>query len=516
MQTEKEYLSARDVMTLRCESAAEYSLPDYNGDVKKVLTVKTKAFPAGKFVGEDLLEFSGSVTYEVVYLDGENNVTHAEFSSGYDGAVRINPDTYVDSDVFTSVSGCNMRLVGPRKICVKSTLDNEIRISERKRYEINGDAFDEYEPETSVKTVNVSARFFGSVEADEITEEILSIEGAIADEVEILLSDAEFIPGSIEKKDNEVEVKGSIRVTLLYRNADEKPRIVTKDIAFDEEIELEGAGSLDALDIRVDLTSLKTGVEPTEDGVSLVVTLVAVPVAYGIKNTGIEVVRDAYLKERGTSNDYSEFGYTEHICTETYEEKFELKRPASELGIEDIGEIIWAESAVRSEKCDFDEKGVKIDGEIKFSGIACKVSEDGTPSYYPIKFTASFSQNVNVSCQKHDNMRIDCSVRSMDTKMEFTENDLYACATICTLITINSQRRQRCLGSSFLTDEEYSRDESIITVYYPEPSETLFEIAKRFHTSVYAIAETNRLTENVFASSDEGVGTSDVKKLIIK
>ena len=61
MQTEKEYILGREINALRCESVGEYSLPDYNGDVKKVLLVKTQVYPAGKFVGEDLLEFSGSV-----------------------------------------------------------------------------------------------------------------------------------------------------------------------------------------------------------------------------------------------------------------------------------------------------------------------------------------------------------------------------------------------------------------------------------------------------------------------
>lgn len=516
MQTEKEYLSGRDNVTLRCESVGEYSLPDYNGDVKKVLAVKTRVFPTGKFVGDDSLEFSGAVGYEVVYLDGENNVTHAEFSTDYDGAVRISSDTYVDSDVFTTVSSCNMRLVGPRKLSVKCSLDNEIRISERKCYEIVGDAFDEYEPQTSERSVNVLAQFFGSGEVKEFSDEIVSIDGAIADEVEILLTDAEFITDSIEKSDDDLNVKGNVRVTLLYRNGDEAPRTAFKEISFDEDVELDGASSLEALDVRVDITSLKGKVEPTEDGVSLIVTFVATPVVYGVKNTEIQLISDAYLKERGTSNDYSEFGYTEHICTETFEDKFESKIPASELEIDNHGEIIWSESTARVEKCDFVENGVQIDGEIRFSAIACQVSEDNTLSYFPVKFTLPFSKNVNVSCQKHDNMRINCSVRSTNTKIEIGENDVFASSDLSILITVNSQRRQRCLGASYLTDEEYARDESVVTVYYPDPSESLFEIAKRFHTSVSAIAQTNRLTESVFSSSNDAIGLSDIKKLIIK
>ena len=61
MQTEKEYTVGREIHALRCESSGEYSLPDYNGDVKKVLFVRPKLFPSGKVVADGVLELSGIV-----------------------------------------------------------------------------------------------------------------------------------------------------------------------------------------------------------------------------------------------------------------------------------------------------------------------------------------------------------------------------------------------------------------------------------------------------------------------
>ena len=516
MQTQKEYLSGREIDALRCESIGDYSLPDYNGDVKKVLAVKTKVFPTGKFVGDNLLEFSGSVGYDVVYLDSENTVTHAEFTTDYDGAVRINSEIYVDSDIATSVSSCSLRLVGPRKLSVKALLDNEVRITESKSYEISGDSFDEYEPEVSTTTVNVLAHHFAKGESKEYTEELISIEGAISDEVEILLTDVEFVLDTVENEDDNVKVNGCYKILLLYRNSDSTPRMLTKEISVSETVALECASSSRYIGVRADVTSVKGRVEPTEDGVSIAVSFSAVPVIYGIKNTELEVVLDAYLKERGVDNEYTEFGYTEHICTESMEEKFEAKVPLSELGVENAREIIWCESAPRVEKCDFDENGVIIDGEIRFSAIACQVNENEEETYSPIKLNVPFTQNVKYSCQKHDNMRANCDVRCFDSKMIIDSNYASISCVLSTSVGVNSQRRQRCLGSSYLTDDEYSRDESIVTVYYPDITESLFDIAKKFHTSVSAIAENNRLTQSVFASSLEPLGSFDIKKLIIK
>jgi hypothetical protein len=113
-------------------------------------------------------------------------------------------------------------------------------------------------------------------------------------------------------------------------------------------------------------------------------------------------------------------------------------------------------------------------------------------------------------------MRAHCAVVASDPKIIIDENNVFASVDIAMLVTVSAEQRQRCLGASYLTDEEYSRDESVITVYYPNSSESLFSIAKKFHTSVAAIAEANRLTQSVFAESGSPIGTADVKKLLIK
>ncbi len=516
MQTEKEYLSGRDICALRCESVGEYVLPDYNGDVKKVLAVKTKVFPAGKFVGDESLEFSGSVGYDVVYVDGENSVTHAEFFTDYDGAVKINSETYMDSNVKTTVSSCSMRLVGPRKLSVKCLLDNDIKISEKRKYDILGDAFDEFEPELSTKTVSVFAQYFGTGEERVLTEEIINIDGAIADEVEILLTDSEFILDSLDKDDDKVHVKGRIKIILLYRNGDDVPCMVTKEIPIEEFVQMDEVKDLETLEARVEISKLKSTVEPTDDGVSLGVSISVLPMLFGVKNSDFEIVLDAYLKERGTENEYAEFGYNEHICTASAEEKFEGKLSLDDIGIESKSDIIWSESSARVESCEFENNYVKINGEIRFSAIACQVFEDGSPLYHPVKASLPFVQIVNNSCQIHDNMHINCSVCTTDTKIEIGENDVLLSAVLLAYVTLNAQRRQRCLGASYITDEEYVRDESVVTVYYPDSSESLFEIAKKFHTSVSSIAENNRLTQNVFAAYDEPLSSSEIRKLLIR
>ena len=516
MQVEKEYTVGREINALRCESVGEYSLPDYNGDVKKVLLVKTQVYPSGKFVGEDLLEFSGSVGYEVVYVDGENSVTHAEFSTDYEAAVKISSGNYVDSDVKTAVSSYNMRLVGPRKFSVKCSLESDVRISERREHSIDGDAFMEYDPEYVSTTANVYTPAFALADTREFNEEILTIEGAIADEVEVLACEVCPDVSISEKTDSTATVKGCLKVDILYKNSDNNLKRAEKDIPYSEEVSFDWANDFDSIDLRMETVNKKATVVPTEEGVAISVCASLAPKLYARRNVPLNLVTDMYLKERGTDNEYSDFGYSEYVCTESYKGEVNVKYPFDELDVDDISDIIFVDAALRSENCEITDEGVKISGEIRFSAIACQVSDQGERAYLPIKFSTPYEETVNISCQMRDNMRSNCSVWLENVKMEIGDGCVIASGDLLASVSLISDRRQRCLSASYITDDEYSSDESVVTVYYPDSSESLFEIAKKFHTSVGAIAENNRLTETVFASSSESLVNCGVTKLLIK
>ena len=113
-------------------------------------------------------------------------------------------------------------------------------------------------------------------------------------------------------------------------------------------------------------------------------------------------------------------------------------------------------------------------------------------------------------------MRTNCSLQLTDVKMAVEDGCAMASAEIFASVSVLADKRQRSLSASYITDEEYISDDSVVTVYYPDTQESLFDIAKKFHTSVGAIAQSNRLTETVFASSSKPLATCGVTKLLIE
>ena len=64
-------------------------------------------------------------------------------------------------------------------------------------------------------------------------------------------------------------------------------------------------------------------------------------------------------------------------------------------------------------------------------------------------------------------------------------------------------------------DEAYSKEGAKITVYYPTAEDTLFSVAKRFHTSAVKVASDNSLTESVMSRENSEGSLQGVKKLLI-
>ncbi len=518
MQTQNEYLLDRSIPALHSESAGEYPLPDYNGDVKRILMIKPRVIPSGKFLGDDAVEFSGVVNYDIVYLDGENNVTHADFSTDYDLSVKVLSDEYVDADISTTVAAYNVRLIGPRKFSAKCSLESNVHITERRALSVEGDAFESYEPEVAEVSVDVlHCSSFGGDER-EYAEELVRLEGAIVDEVQVLLSDVWVDVKSVTPtSEGRADIKGEMHFTLVYKNGDMMPEKVSRTFAYNESVSGDEIDSFQSVRAVANVLSVKSDINPDADGVAIVVSTILEPVLKCMKNEPLVVVKDAYLKERGTRAEYGDFNYTEFICSESADDDFGVRVALADMNDMSANcSFIHTEATPRVDLCEIVDNKVKISGEIRFSAIACEVNDKGEKNYVAVKHNAPFEQFININCQIHENMYPECSIYTYDTSIDIDGDSVYLSCSLRSSVSIVARRRQRCLGGAYLTDEEYSDDNSVITVYYPEEGESVFGIAKRFHTSVRTIAEDNMLSESVVATSDTSILTHGIKKLIIK
>ncbi len=513
----------RDVSYIKCtrcadvytESVADYILPDYLGDVRKILFTEASVRPSGRFADGEVVEFSGIVDYNVVYLDAEGHLASAEFTSDYDFSVRCS-ESYHDSVADTRVVACNIRLVGPRKINARATIRANTRLMDRCSISTSGSAFDcQYTPEIDSGWVNVSSCRISSVSEREYAESIMHLDGAIADEVSVVYSSGECSVEERIAEDGAVRLKGKLRIKAVIKNGDEPAFGVEKAIPFDETIDFgELSGEMSIIP-KMTLTSLKMTVNPDEGGCDVVASAIVECYIVGEENDRVSIILDGYLKECPTDNSYVDFKYSTLLDNLQIKSAHSCEHPRSEVESDGLREIILLSSDVKLDNIEMESGRLVLSGEVKYSGIASEMIDDAV-SYVGIKFSSPFSINVNHNCQIDSKVQVEAALSSFETSASLDAERIYASCNIEGRVSLYGNNEKTVLATMAIGENAHCEsDRAKITVYYPSGEETLFSVAKRFRTSGLKLAQDNDITASVFAADNEGGGLDGVKKLII-
>ncbi len=495
------------------ESSCEYVLPDYLGDVKKVLSSSAKVVPSGKFAADDALETAGIVQYDIIYLDSENKLSAASFSSDYDTTVDTD-DSYLDSYIRTSVSTYSIRLTGPRRISAKANVALDGVISCNDDISVSGSVFDgTYSPKLRYEKIKIERMKSADMLEREYAEEVMKLDGVNADEIEIVTNSAIVRITDAEAIDGGVVVRGVISFVSIIRVNSEPPFAITREIPFEETVEIEGAALGSSALADAYLSSVTSSANDTDGGASVVASIIMDISAIELNNEEIELATDSYLCERDTEESYDDFKYTEHHFSGKTELSSTIKMPVSDCVGEGFSEFLVLTAMFRAVELDNTESEMKIKAEAQFSGIACEINAENESNLIPVKFSFPMSFDVNNNCQLKDGpaLSVKLSPCLVDWSVD-VDRLILKCRTDARIYSSVEQCRKRLICSEIVSEREYAPSLSRIRVYYPEAGEDLYSVAKKFHTTVEALASCNELAETVSSLGTE----AGVSRLIIE
>ena len=499
-----------------CESACDYSLPDYKSDLRRVLYSKAEVIPAASFIDSGEVCYSGVVNYSIVYLNGENELEGLEITSDYDGAVKSESEGAECVSVDTRVANYSLRLVGPRRLQARASLSSEITLGESVCREIGGDAF------KNSDTLQLSQLQFkvGRVrsflsEERELAAKIGDFEGAIADEVRVIHSSATARVDDASLTVGGVEIRGSAVVNSLVRIRGEAPVKLSAVIPFEETVGAEGISDESEIFAEGRISSVKVEVNPAEFGCEITADVIAEISVISHENTEVSAIDDAYLTNGYADCEYESFAYDECLPSifETVRAEENVERAA--LGLSGARDIVLAD-ALPKLQAEIDADGtVRVSGEIKFSGIASEVGDGGELSFISFKHSVPFEKKLGALSCGEGVTRCECRVGTLSSAADIDKGQI--CFSYEGKVSVFA-REKKCVRmlASMKTGESDGgeRRPSRVTVYYPDRSDSLFGIAKKFRTTVRNIAVDNALTESVVSSGT--VNGINVKKLIIR
>lgn len=516
MKTEFEFTRNNKLADVYTDSSTDFLLPDYNGNVKKLLYTSAELRPSGKFADGDSVEFSGIVVYDVIYLDSDDIISSVSFTSDYDYSVKCSSEKYKDSYADTKISNYSFRLNGPRKISAKASIVGSVKLTEADEISLGGTAFNgNYEPELDERVVKLQKTLVSQTKERDFAESIATLDGSAHEDVTVIFSHAESMCDSMEYSDGEINLKGRIRIIAVIKNDDEPLFTVEKFIPFEEMLVIENADEYMKFIPELAISSLTSNVNATENGCDVVVSVILELSVIGEGNYRQNMVVDSYLKSHQTENEYENFSYNEveNVFSTRLNHACELSK--GELEAQGLREILFLTATPKIENTEFAEDSIIIRGEMKYQGVATEMREDDKVGYITLKHSAPFEISIPTECSEC-NLRFDTRVFTHSSSASFDLNNIYLSSVIDSYVTAINAGNEKILKSATVKDDSpIEANGSHITVYYPSESETLFEVAKKFHTSKSRIATNNLISQEVFADDNPKGKLLGVKKLII-
>ncbi len=502
------------VLKKEIECSTDYVLPDYLGDIRKVLSVRASAIPAGKFVSGGDINMGGIVGFEVLYTDADGRLGSFTLSADYDASVPVVSDTYIDSYTDTRVVNYGIRLTGPRKLTARAGLRLTALVKSEDDLSVSGDALtSDRAGETLSAEIKREEILVGKSHEREFAD-AAEHTAVPAESIEILTTSGFVRISEAVAVEGGASVKGTLIITALVKTDDGMPFAIKKTIPFDETVEIDGAGA--DMQVMADgiITSVSANAVDDGEGSSINVSVMAEFSAIAARNETVTVISDGYLRDVETAANYGTYKYSELLALGTCDGRVDGSVSLSELGLGEPDEILSCMADVRISGVTPARDGFEIEGEITVSAVACQIKESDEPSLMPVKFTVPLDINVNCGCQILDDGSIECRAWAADVECALDGERLSVeCVLSLSYRAVRCSEAERLVECSAVLGGEYPENGSSITVYYPEDGETLFKIAKRFHRTVAEIAADNEISLPASGGINAPVS---VKKLIIR
>ncbi len=471
--------------TTTADLSSDFTLPDYQPEIKRLLKVGANVLPPSKYIGDSECELSGSIDYYVSYIGSDNQIYCAPLSTEYKISVPMDKNelTLVNmtADAEITPESVGGRVTSPRKLNVKCRLKARARMYGD--MPIDGSYMSmSADNQVLMGRDEVTRRVFTQSEMIRLGDELI---GSRDDEVRVISADGHILIGEVSCANGAVNVKGELYLKLIMcREPDGLPYTTLRRLPFSNTSSIEGAdggceanakGSICELNISVDEDRIGIDV-----GVILEISL--------CKQEKAIYVKDLYSTTHKTECSYKEIptlrqgrAFNSNF-TQSDSMTLEEAGLTPDNRIIDVTGYAYPESAVL-------EGGKWVfTGKCKFSVLSEKSGEySNTELELPYKFSLDSKQRDNESSYASATAEMISARARLDGERIGIDAELMLCGVISA-----PQKVEMLDGVSFGEESERSCGEYVIC--YPSRTDDLWSIAKRYGRTVSALVGANKLT----------------------
>lgn len=481
-------------------------VPDTKPDVAKILQVNALSSVSEKYVQKDMITVSGFVDYTILYCadDETNEIKNIKFKAPFSqqieaNGIEQNSNNYVLSDV----SHIEYDICNSRKISLKSVISFETGIVGK----TNVDSVSAISSTINIpcieKEIDVLNMTVCQESKFEITDEI-NLGYSFETEPEVLKVDSRIIPEEHKTMNGKVVVKGILDTDVLYLRDGDICHIENQT-PFTEVIDVNNLSPHMHTEIKYGINSCECDFFQNDDtGFSLKTDVNFIICGY--EQTEHKILTDAYCPDYCFDIMYNNLDY--FSVDDSFEKNFTVTANI-ELDEKEppILKVYNLNAKPVIETVSPGDGYCVIDGYVDTKILY--LSDDETRIVYSAAKKIPFSQKTEMKCI---NSSSKCNAEiSMDNVGYIikSENIIEIRASIKLSMMILKEQEINVISSISIDEEKPVIKDNIsgITIYFADDSEKLWDVAKKYSTTVEEIIKANNL--------DEGSTLSKGQRLMI-
>ena len=509
---QSKFLRLGNTTEISCEVSADYVLPDYLGDVRRILFSECSVRPSGHFTDDSGDEFSGIVLFEVVYLDAEGKPTRAGFTADYDMKLRAD-EGRCSAICVPTVQNCFVRSTGPRRFSGGAVVVGSVRCVVEDEMVASGSTFDMGDNVERLKdTLNLRLCCESEKREREFAEKIERLEGAIADEVEIVYSGASASVTRATADAEGVRLEGELTIYALLSNDGSPLYLAEKSVPFDEVVEMKFEGEPSFIPV-CHVVSVTATANPDESGTEVVVSAIVEMSAIGELNVKRSFDLDAFAPGSSVENTYRDYRYTELSSAFATDISGTAELKSELVSQEKLRDIPYVTGCAKVTSAEIASGEIKVCGELRLMGAASVIDGEGGVCCSGVKFNMPFEERIKCNVDANENQKLDLNVSLCRASAAVDTDSVVVSYKLSASGAVSVPSSAKLLESSNVVSKDDDKSEKVITVYYPEAGETLFDVCRKFSAPLARVAATNELSASV--AGDGSSVLDGVKRLVI-
>ncbi|RXI41069.1 peptidase M23 [Clostridium tetani] len=476
---------------------SEYVIPDTHPDVIKVLTVEVRPKVNSKEVMKDKVYLEGDLEYNVIYLAKEEetmNVFNVGYTGHFSNYVELKgADFDMDCECEAYVEHMDCNIINERKIGIEGVVKLKSEVYKKYNFEIIKD-IEESEDIQMLKNPIEIDKIASNIETDIIGKGVIEIPSSQPEVESILNWNINIKDREINVYDDKASIQGKAMVNLIYKGKDTRDIFAIEEtLEFDKDIEVENAAPFMKNYSDFHVEGLEVDIKDNDIGEKRIIDLEAL-----IKvNTKLMYKEDMNIIEDA---------YSPSIFMEMKKESYELNVTHGE-GKEEIvvkDDIEIGNSELRPKQilsctgntCITDKRIVEdkviIDGVLNVNVLYKTANEDNYIEC--VSEEVPFSCTVDVPGAKIQMRSLaKCILNGIEANIE--AGNIAIKAIVNCYSKVNYVSNKEFLVDIESIEEELPEKKASVTIYVVQNGDTLWKIAKRYHTTVENIVNINELED---------------------